>query len=145
MFFIGQKFAILETKTAIVKLLSAFKVSLGDENFVPELKMTFSLRFKHGLSLKFTERNWSLYSILFVNKPKNIVNTVILMFFSIKSIFYLTLYFYYKIIWFQSKWYTTIILMEYSVSVFFSKMQNNSSTINVCYPMSSLTNVEHSI
>lgn len=53
---IGQKFAMLEAKTAIVKILSQFKVELAVEGFEPDLVVAFSVKTTNGMPLKFIKR-----------------------------------------------------------------------------------------
>lgn len=53
---IGQKFAMLEMKTIIIKILSKLEVELIDKNFVPILTAAFTLRSENGFPLKFKKR-----------------------------------------------------------------------------------------
>ncbi|XP_063709032.1 uncharacterized protein LOC134837580 [Culicoides brevitarsis] len=54
---IGQKFANLEMKTIISKLVSAFQFELEDKDFEPDVIQMGTLRSKNGIPLKFMERN----------------------------------------------------------------------------------------
>lgn len=54
---IGQKFAMLEVKTAIVKILSHFRVELAVEGFEPDLVVAFSVKTTNGMPLKFIRRS----------------------------------------------------------------------------------------
>lgn len=54
---IGQKFAMLEMKTVLVKLLSTFELSLADKNFEVELITSGTMKSKNGAPLRFKERN----------------------------------------------------------------------------------------
>uniref|UniRef100_A0A336M0N7 CSON009389 protein n=1 Tax=Culicoides sonorensis TaxID=179676 RepID=A0A336M0N7_CULSO len=53
---IGQRFALLEIKTVIVKLLTTFKVELGTEDFVTDIIECGALKSKNGVQLKFIPR-----------------------------------------------------------------------------------------
>ncbi|XP_063697852.1 cytochrome P450 4d1-like [Culicoides brevitarsis] len=53
---IGQKFAMLEAKTAIIKILTKYKVELGVEGFEPDLVVAFSVKTTNGMPLKFVRR-----------------------------------------------------------------------------------------
>ncbi|XP_063709036.1 cytochrome P450 4d2-like [Culicoides brevitarsis] len=53
---IGQKFAMLEAKTAIVKIISQFDVTLADKDFKPRLSVAFTIKSENGMPLKFTPR-----------------------------------------------------------------------------------------
>lgn len=53
---IGQKFALLEIKTVLVKLLTAFELELAEKNFEIELIQMGTLRSKNGAPLKFKDR-----------------------------------------------------------------------------------------
>lgn len=53
---IGQKFAMLEVKSAIIKILSKFQVELADKDFVPNLTVAFTIKSENGMPLKFIRR-----------------------------------------------------------------------------------------
>lgn len=53
---IGQKFAMLEAKTAIIKIMSQFKVELAEEGFEPDFVVAFSVKTTNGMPLKFVKR-----------------------------------------------------------------------------------------
>uniref|UniRef100_A0A182P718 Uncharacterized protein n=1 Tax=Anopheles epiroticus TaxID=199890 RepID=A0A182P718_9DIPT len=53
---IGQKFALNELKTALVKILRQCKVVLPDPNFVPKMKMELVLKPVNGMHLRFLKR-----------------------------------------------------------------------------------------
>ncbi|EAU77129.3 AGAP002417-PA [Anopheles gambiae str. PEST] len=53
---IGQKFALNELKTALVKILRQCKVELPDPDFVPKMKMELVLKPVNGMQLRFLER-----------------------------------------------------------------------------------------
>lgn len=53
---IGQKFAMLEAKTGIIRILSQFKVELADNDFEPDLVVAFSVKTTNGMPLKFVKR-----------------------------------------------------------------------------------------
>ncbi|XP_063696380.1 cytochrome P450 4d2-like [Culicoides brevitarsis] len=54
---IGQRFAMLEMKTILVKLIAEFQCELVDENFEVDVIHMGILRPKNGVPLKFIERN----------------------------------------------------------------------------------------
>ncbi|XP_063696375.1 cytochrome P450 4d2-like [Culicoides brevitarsis] len=54
---VGQKFALLEMKTVLVKLLTTFKLELADKDFEVDLIQMGTLRSKNGAPLLFKERN----------------------------------------------------------------------------------------
>uniref|UniRef100_A0A336M3X1 CSON009398 protein n=1 Tax=Culicoides sonorensis TaxID=179676 RepID=A0A336M3X1_CULSO len=53
---IGQKFAMLEAKTAMVKIMSQFKVELAVDGFEPDIRAAFSIKSANGMPLKFIKR-----------------------------------------------------------------------------------------
>uniref|UniRef100_A0A182VX82 Cytochrome P450 n=1 Tax=Anopheles minimus TaxID=112268 RepID=A0A182VX82_9DIPT len=53
---IGQKFALNELKTVLVKILRQCKVVLPDPNFVPKMKMELVLKPVNGMHLQFLDR-----------------------------------------------------------------------------------------
>ena len=55
---IGQKFAMLELKSVISKVLRHFELSVG-ENYEPTLVAEMILRSTNGIILKITPRNYA--------------------------------------------------------------------------------------
>uniref|UniRef100_A0A336M080 CSON009392 protein n=1 Tax=Culicoides sonorensis TaxID=179676 RepID=A0A336M080_CULSO len=53
---IGQRFAMLEMKTVLVKLLSTFEIKLADNDFEVDVICTFSLKPSNGIPLIFKKR-----------------------------------------------------------------------------------------
>ncbi|XP_063709291.1 cytochrome P450 4d1-like [Culicoides brevitarsis] len=54
---IGQKFALYEIKTAIVKILQNFELSLADDSFQPIIEGELVLKSQNGIQLKVTQRH----------------------------------------------------------------------------------------
>lgn len=54
---IGQKFAIMESKTILVKLLLTFKLELADKDFEVDVIQSGTLKSRNGAPIIFKERN----------------------------------------------------------------------------------------
>lgn len=54
---IGQKFAMLEMKTVLVKIFSTFELDLFDKDFEIDLIQSGTLKSRNGAQLRFKERN----------------------------------------------------------------------------------------
>lgn len=53
---IGQKFALLETKSTLIKIIQRFKITVPD-GFVPEVYSELVLKSRNGILLNLTPRN----------------------------------------------------------------------------------------
>lgn len=54
--FTGQRFALLELKTVIIRMVPQLKIMLGYEGFEPDFYCDALIKSANGIQLKFKER-----------------------------------------------------------------------------------------